>query len=154
MADNINERLFDEFPPVSTEQWEKVIEADLKGADYDKKLVWRTAEGFSVRPYYRAEDLARVPFADSRPGVFPFVRGTGTSGDWRVHQTVRVDDPHAANAETHEQWQKRKILWAVRKMRDCGELLTVYKVRHAANIEDSERKLDGFITECILNSER
>ncbi len=100
MADNINERLFDEFPPVSTEQWEKVIEADLKGADYDKKLVWRTAEGFSVRPYYRAEDLARVPFADSRPGVFPFVRGTGTSGDWRVHQTVRVDDPHAANAET------------------------------------------------------
>ncbi len=60
----------------------------------------------------------------------------------------------AANVETHEQWQKRKILWAVRKMRDCGELLTVYKVRHAANIEDRERKLDGFIEECILNSER
>ena len=52
-----NEQLFNEFPPISTEQWEAVIEKDLKGADYEKKLVWRTDEGFKVRPYYRAEDL-------------------------------------------------------------------------------------------------
>jgi methylmalonyl-CoA mutase len=31
-----------DFPPVATEQWEAAIRADLKGADYDKKLVWRT----------------------------------------------------------------------------------------------------------------
>jgi hypothetical protein len=55
----------------------------------------------------------------------------------------------AANTETLEQWQKRKILWAVRQMRGRGELLTVYKVRHAASIEDKERKLDGFILESI-----
>lgn len=59
-----------------------------------------------------------------------------------------------AHTETHEQWQKRKILWVVRQMSEQGELLTVYKVRHASNIEDRERKLDGFITECIRNSER
>ena len=47
-----------EFPPVSTENWEAVIAKDLKGADYEKKLVWRTEEGFSVKPYYRAENLA------------------------------------------------------------------------------------------------
>ena len=47
-----------EFPPVSTESWEAVIAKDLKGADYEKKLVWRTEEGFSARPYYRAENLA------------------------------------------------------------------------------------------------
>ena len=33
------EKLFAEFPPVSTEQWEEVITKDLKGADYEKKLV-------------------------------------------------------------------------------------------------------------------
>ena len=62
MANNKYERLFDEFPAVSTEAWEAVINTDLKGADYQKKLVWRTAEGFNVRPYYRAEDLAAVNF--------------------------------------------------------------------------------------------
>ena len=50
----MSEKLFTEFPPVTTEQWEEVINKDLKGADYDKKLVWKTQEGFSVRPYYRA----------------------------------------------------------------------------------------------------
>ena len=54
---SVENKLFQEFPPVSTEQWEEVILKDLKGADYQKKLVWRTDEGFSVRPYYRAEDL-------------------------------------------------------------------------------------------------
>ncbi len=99
MAENNKERLLAEFPPVPTEKWEEVIAADLKGADYDKKLVWRTAEGFNVRPYYRAEDLAKVPFMDTEPGSFPFVRGTRKSGDWRVHQTIAVDDPRKANAE-------------------------------------------------------
>jgi methylmalonyl-CoA mutase len=50
--------LSQEFPAVPTSAWEAVIAKDLKGADYDKKLVWRTEEGLSVRPYYRQEDLA------------------------------------------------------------------------------------------------
>ncbi|MDR2890597.1 MAG: acyl-CoA mutase large subunit family protein [Alistipes sp.] len=99
MADNKKERLFAQFPPVSTEQWEAVIAADLKGADYEKKLVWRTAEGINVRPYYRAEDLAKVPFAGSEPGCFPFVRGTRKSGGWRVHQTIAVKCAASANEQ-------------------------------------------------------
>ena len=43
---NTKEKLFTEFPPVSTEQWEAVITTDLKGADYERKLVWKTGEGF------------------------------------------------------------------------------------------------------------
>jgi methylmalonyl-CoA mutase len=59
-------RLREEFPPVPTADWEAAIRADLKGADYDKKLVWRTEEGIAVKPYYRTEDiqgLAPFPFA-------------------------------------------------------------------------------------------
>ena len=41
MATTKREKLFTEFPPVSTEQWEEVIKADLKGADYERKLVWK-----------------------------------------------------------------------------------------------------------------
>ena len=53
----------------------------------------------------------------------------------------------AENAEMLEQWQKRKILWAINQMRERGEKLTVYKVRHAACIEDQKRAMDGFIAE-------
>lgn len=50
----------EEFPPVPTSEWEKAIAKDLKGADYDKKLIWKTEEGLAVRPYYRSEDLAAL----------------------------------------------------------------------------------------------
>jgi len=54
-------RLFDEFPPVTTTEWEEQILKDLKGADYKKKLVWKTMQGFDVKPYYRSEDLKDLP---------------------------------------------------------------------------------------------
>lgn len=68
MANNKEEKLFGLFPPVTTEQWEAAITTDLKGADYERKLVWRTAEGFNVRPYYRAENLKDVAFLGSKCG--------------------------------------------------------------------------------------
>ena len=99
MANTTREKLFTEFPPVSTEQWEEVITADLKGADYERKLVWRTGEGFSVRPYYRAENLEGIQFLGSQAGEFPYVRGTRTHNRWKIHQTVEVVCPKAANEE-------------------------------------------------------
>lgn len=99
MANTNHEKLFNEFPPVSTEAWEAAITADLKGADYERKLVWRTGEGFNVRPYYRAENLDGIRFLDSQAGEFPYVRGTRKDNCWRIHQTVEVQDPAQANAE-------------------------------------------------------
>ncbi len=90
-------KLMNEFPPVSTEKWEEVITRDLKGADYDKKLVYKTLEGFAVRPYYRAEDLEKINFLGSKPGEFPYVRGTKAKGGWKVSQTIKVVCPKEAN---------------------------------------------------------
>ncbi|MFR9523904.1 MAG: methylmalonyl-CoA mutase family protein [Rikenellaceae bacterium] len=102
MTKTNQERLFAEFPEVSTSTWEEVINKDLKGADYARKLVWRTAEGFNVRPYYRAEDLAGVEFLGSAAGEFPFVRGIGKKNNWRVHQTILVKSVAEASAEAQE----------------------------------------------------
>ena len=96
---NKEQKLFAEFPPVSTEQWESVIAVDLKGADYEKKLVWRTAEGFNVRPYYRAENLDGIKSLGSQCGEFPYVRGTGKDNNWRIVQTIEVGCPKEANAQ-------------------------------------------------------
>ena len=95
MEDN---KLFSEFPPVPTEKWEEVINKDLKGADYDKKLVWHTIEGFNVKPYYRAEDLEGLEYLDSNPGQMPFTRGKHTADNvWDVRQDIHVKDPKEAN---------------------------------------------------------
>ncbi len=90
-------KLFSEFPSVSTEAWMEKIVADLKGADFEKKLVWRTNEGFNVNPFYRAEDIQSLKTTDALPGEFPYVRGTKKDNDWLVRQDIEVDDFKAAN---------------------------------------------------------
>lgn len=97
--DNKPGGLFKEFPPVATSQWEEKIQLDLKGADYEKRLIWRTAEGIKVKPYYRAEDLVNLKqMLASIPGQFPFVRGTGNeSNQWLIAQAIEVTDVEKAN---------------------------------------------------------
>ena len=93
------EKLFTECPPVPKEVWEEAIVKDLKGADYQKKLVWRTMEGFSVQPYYRAEDLKGLKNVGGKAGEFPFVRGTKDDNTWLIRQDYLVkNDFKKANA--------------------------------------------------------
>jgi methylmalonyl-CoA mutase len=90
--------LFDEFPPVSTEAWEAQIKKDLKGADYSRKLIWNTIEGFKLKPYYRYEDLKPINYLDTQPGEFPFSRGIHKHGnDWLIRQDIDVVNPVEAN---------------------------------------------------------
>ncbi len=96
MEDN---KLFAEFPPVSTEKWEEVIQKDLKGADYEKKLIWKTLEGFKVKPYYRAEDLENIEYLDSNPAQYPYTRGKQADNNtWDIRQDISEKDPAKANA--------------------------------------------------------
>ena len=91
------EKLFDQFPPISTEEWRAKVDADLKGVPFEKKLVWRTNEGFNVQPMYRAEDIEGLKTTDSLPGEFPFVRGTRTDNNWLTRQEILATDPVEAN---------------------------------------------------------
>ncbi|MEG1608155.1 MAG: methylmalonyl-CoA mutase family protein [Mucinivorans sp.] len=95
-------KLMAEFPPVSSEKWMEVITADLKGADYDKRLVWRTLEGFSVQPFYRAQDLTHLKHMGGKAGEFPYVNGAKSCGNWLVRQTIVVEDVAEANKQALE----------------------------------------------------
>ena len=99
MADS-KEKLFSDFPPVSTQEWMDKIQVDLKGADYEKKLVWKTNEGFKVKPFYRQEDLEGLKTTDGLPGQYPYLRGIKKDDNtWFIRQDIRVDDPAEANAK-------------------------------------------------------
>ena len=97
---NIKEKLFTEFTAPTTQEWLDKIEVDLKGADFQKRLVWRTNEGFNVQPFYRREDLKDLKAVDSLPGEFPFVRGNKKADNlWFVRQDIDAADAKAANAK-------------------------------------------------------
>ncbi len=97
---NNKEKLFTEFTAPTTQEWLDKIEVDLKGADFQKRLVWRTNEGFNVQPFYRREDLKDLKAVDSLPGDFPFVRGNKKDNNlWFVRQDICVDDAKSANAK-------------------------------------------------------
>ncbi len=93
-----NEKLFEAFPPISDQEWKEKIIKDLKGADFDKKLVWKTGEGFNVMPYYRQDDIKDLPHMEILPGNFPYVRGNEIKENtWLVRQDIKVKDIEAAN---------------------------------------------------------
>ena len=97
MTDKSNQKLFEEFPPTTTEEWLEVVTKDLKGADFDKRLVWKTSEGFNLQPFYREEDLQNLDYLDTLPGEFPFVRGSKTTNEWLVRQDIYVNSIADAN---------------------------------------------------------
>jgi methylmalonyl-CoA mutase len=92
-------KLFPEFPPVSTAEWEELIRADLKGADYDKKLTWKTSEGFDVKPYYRSEDLSSLGWLRDFSLKYRTGGHSGQGGNhWIIRQDFSMSDSITANA--------------------------------------------------------
>ena len=78
--------LFDEFDAVSAKQWRQQIQYDLKGADYNETLVWKSPEGVNVKPFYHEDDFQE----DFQP--IP-----GQPQSWKIVQSIFIDDEKIAN---------------------------------------------------------
>ena len=86
-AESANAALASDFPPASLDQWRHLIDKALKGANFDKRLVARTADGLRIEPVFTARPAGGVAVA--RPAT-----GTG----WDIRQIHAGTDPVAANA--------------------------------------------------------
>ncbi len=94
---NEQEKL-NEFGASSYEEWLKLVERDLAGAPFEKKLVKRVA-GVDIRPLYTRKDREPEP---SLPGFAPFRRGGHALGavemGWEVRHEVNHAEPASAAA--------------------------------------------------------
>ncbi len=79
-----------EFEPATQAQWRKLVEAALKGARFEKRLVSQTYDGLRVEPLY-----ARA--ADAKPVV-----GRQPGAAWTVMQRIDHPDPKSANRQALE----------------------------------------------------
>ena len=97
---NKKDKLLAEFPPVSVSEWQDRIIQDLKGADYEKKLVYKPYDGLNLKPCYTSEDLEGLEYLTTFPDTFPYVRGTKKSGNaWFIRQDIVVSDLKKANGK-------------------------------------------------------
>jgi methylmalonyl-CoA mutase len=99
MTDTGTLKLAADFPVADYEKWRQLVDKALKGADFEKRLVAKTADGLRIEPLYsRADTLLST--AGAAPGAAPFTRGTHDKADglgWQIHQRVIEADPAAAN---------------------------------------------------------
>lgn len=91
-----------DFPLPTYEDWRALAEKDLKGADFEKKLVWKTPEGIPVQPIYTRRDVEDKPLADNLPGFAPYTRGayplSGVNPEWQIRQDLMLASPEEVNA--------------------------------------------------------
>lgn len=91
--------LFGQFPPQTIEEWRSAIINDLKGADYDKRLLWRSYESFTMQPFYTPDDLEGLEYLSISPGRFPFIRGAKVTGNrWEICEEIGVSSLEEANS--------------------------------------------------------
>ncbi|MCD6071559.1 MAG: methylmalonyl-CoA mutase [Microvirga sp.] len=122
-----------DFPQATREQWLKLVEGVLKGADFEKKLVSRSHDGIAIQPLY--------PKAE---GSAPIAREQ--AGRWRVSQRVDHPDPAKANE------------LAIADLEGGADALTLVTPKALAargfgvgidSIEDLDRTLNGVMLDLI-----
>ena len=83
------------------ERWRELAKKELRGGDPDS-LVWETPEGIGLKPLYTALDLEELEYADTTPGLFPFLRGPRatmyTHRPWTLRQYAGFSTAEDSNA--------------------------------------------------------
>jgi methylmalonyl-CoA mutase len=92
--------LAEDFPAARIDEWRALVDKALKGADFEKRLVARTADGIKINPLYTRGDALQSA-VNAVPGTPPFTRGTKAVRDglgWDIRTFHIEADPNAANA--------------------------------------------------------
>ncbi len=56
----MSKTLFEDFQSVSAKEWKQRIQVELKGADFNEKLVTKTWEGIDIKPFYHKDETEPV----------------------------------------------------------------------------------------------
>jgi methylmalonyl-CoA mutase len=82
-------------------EWKELATKQLRGKSLDD-LTWNTPEGIALKPLYTAEDLEGLEYANTMPGMSPYVRGpqaTMYAGrPWTIRQYAGFSTAEESNA--------------------------------------------------------
>jgi methylmalonyl-CoA mutase len=108
LDENIN--LKKDFAAPDFDEWKNLVIAELKGADFQKKMFTKTYEGITLKPIYTRTDLENNPFINEFPGMVNYVRGRSSDGylsnSWLISQETKISDPQKFNEALKSQLEK------------------------------------------------
>ncbi|PWJ42127.1 methylmalonyl-CoA mutase family protein [Sediminitomix flava] len=102
----MEKNLFESFPPLEKAQWVEKATVDLKGADFNKKLLWRTENGYTLEPFYMRSDLQEKSF-NQLQYTFPKAEGDAAPRAWVNYRKIKVTNEKEANKTALEALGKR-----------------------------------------------
>ena len=108
----MKELLFQEFEEVSAKQWKQKIQADLKGADYNDKLITHTLHGIDIKPFYNQKDLSEMTAPSNLAG-------------WKITEKIFVTSEKEASQKAIQKIEKgaESIWFLISEKIDPGILL-------------------------------
>ncbi len=96
----MSDKIYDKAK-ATADAWRKLAAKQMRGGSVDD-LVWHTAEGIAVKPLYTAEDTRDLPYADTMPGMSPYIRGPQatmyTGRPWTIRQYAGFSTAEESNA--------------------------------------------------------
>jgi methylmalonyl-CoA mutase len=139
--------LFNEFEDISASAWKQQIQADLKGADYNDTLLWKTNEGITVKPFYHKD-------TDNYSANTPH-------NNWKIAQLIDAATANKGNRNALEAIEKgaESIVFVINSEINISELLTNIDVNvielqfkfNLLSIKMSEALIKLDLPHCYLN---
>ena len=87
------DRLFEAFPPVSSEAWEALARKALHKKDSEEIPLWEVCKGVAIRPWLRAEDLIGIPHLASGSSPSDHERTAAIPPSWQIGQHIPLRNP-------------------------------------------------------------
>jgi len=103
--------LFKEFEEVSSTAWKQKIQVDLKGADYNETLLWKSNEGITVKPFYHKDaNIADINIPKN---------------NWKVAQLIEVSTTSDSNKKAIDVISKgvESLIFEINNEININELL-------------------------------
>ncbi len=86
--------LFESFDEVSAKQWKQKIQFDLKGADYNEALIYKSLESIDIKPFYNQEDITNIDHTIAHPT------------HWKNSIRIEVEDANTGNQKVKDALKK------------------------------------------------
>lgn len=103
MEDPSTSSLFQDFPKPTPTEWMELATHDLKGADFDRKLIWKLESGIKISPFYTQDGLAVLHAPEDVQNLaLPKGETVLAAREWESREYIEVTNPKTANAEALE----------------------------------------------------
>jgi len=139
--------LFKEFEEVSSSAWKQQIQVDLKGANYNDTLLWKTNEGITVKPFYHKDENSSTPDV--------------SKNNWRIAQLIEVTSANEGNINAIEAIEKgaEAIIFEINNELNVTDLLANINTNSielqfkfkGLNIQMAEDLIQLDLPKCFLN---